>query len=235
MTLPAPAAFNLRIDELRHETAELIHLSLSGSTEEFKKAYRVPGQYLQVSLENLKPGFFAIASGPGEAGIELLIKRGNPLTDAIALKKAGSELQASLPMGKGFPLEQAQQGTIFLVGVGSGIAPLRAMAHVLLQERSKWGRIILIYGARTPCNFPYQAEMDAWNRNGIEVTKVCSRPEEGSWKGPVGRVHDALRILKPNFDPGSTAFVCGMKGMVDDVKVALGGLGLGSERIFQNF
>jgi NAD(P)H-flavin reductase len=230
-----PVFYRLEIIDTRDETPLLRHLSLAGATAEFLNAYTVPGQYVQVQAGDNKPGFFAIASGPGEQTIELLVKRGSPSADAIAQKKRGDSLDVSTPVGKGYPLDAARGGDVFLIGVGSGIAPLRAVMHAILKERSAFKRVVFIYGARTGCAFPYLSEFDAWAAKDVEIHKVCSQPVANSWNGRVGRVQDALLWRETPVDAGSSAFVCGMKSMVEDVKNAFGKLGLPAEKIYQNF
>jgi len=236
MTQPAPPVFmDLTVSNSLAESHELTHMSLSGATPEFLAGYQTPGQYVQVRTGGLKPGFFAISSAPGRSQIDLLIKRGSPLADAIVSTPAGGTLQVSPPAGRGYPFEQARGRNLLVIGVGSGIAPLRAVIQSIIDKRDDYGAVSFIYGARTPASIPYKAEMDAWQKREIEVTRVCSQPGEGTWSGPLGRVHDVLVQKHAQLDPRCAAFVCGMKAMVEDVKSTLGNLGLPPERVFQNF
>lgn len=225
---------NLTILETRRETSELEHLRV-GAPEAYRAAYLTPGQYVQVRIEGHKPGFYAIANAPGAADLELLVKRGSPVSDAIVAKKTGDILEASLPMGRGYPFDQALGRDVFAIGVGSGITPLRALIQAVLKERSRYGRVRFVYGARTACAFPYESEIGSWPAHGLEVTRICSRPAENTWRGPVGRVQDVLLAEKDAPAPGGVAYVCGMKSMVADVKAALAKLGLPEDRVYQNF
>jgi sulfhydrogenase subunit gamma (sulfur reductase) len=220
--------------EIHNETPELLHLSLQEPGPEFRAAYTVPGQYIQIRHGDLKPGFFALASGPKHKDVDLLIKRGSPLTNIIAEMRAGDAVEATVPQGKGYPLAQAKGRDVFLVGVGSGIAPLRALMHELLRERSAYGRIVFVYGARASNAFPYAAEVQSWKSQNVDVTCACSQPAAGTWSGPVGRVQACL-AAREKVDAQSAVFVCGMKPMVEDVKTAFTKLGLADGRIFQNF
>jgi NAD(P)H-flavin reductase len=235
MSSPTPPAFHpVPIAELRDETPELFHLTLQAPAE-FLSAYTIPGQYVQMQLEPHKPGFFAIASGPSKERLEFLIKRGAPAADAIAAKKPGETLHVTAPSGKGYALMQAQGRDVYLVGVGSGLAPLRALMHTLLSRRSDYGKIHLLYGARKSHFFPYSTEVKQWANAGVAVTQVCSRPDAGSWSGATGHVQDYFKSTRPTVAAGSAVFVCGMKPMVEGVKAVFGEFGIGSDRIFQNF
>src|SRR5476651_73650 len=141
MSTPAAPVFVLLIiDEIRAETSELIHLSLIAPPE-FLKAYSVPGQYVQIAIEGMKPSFFAIANGPSSERLEFLIKRGSPAAEIIAAKKPGDSLQVSAPAGKGYPLVHAQGRDVYVIGVGSGIAPLRALMHTIMARRTDFAHI----------------------------------------------------------------------------------------------
>lgn len=229
-----PAFTDLRIAQLRHETPEHIHVDLDAPAG-LLKAYALPGQYVRVQAEGQKPGFFAIACGPAHEKLELLVKTGSPLASIIAAKKVGDTLSVSAPEGKGYALAHAKGQHVYAVGVGSGIAPLRALIHALLKSKSEYKGIHLYYGARKSTHFPYAKEMDAWAADGVRVTKICSQPDHGTWSGEVGRIQNVIRAKKPVIDPQSAVFICGMKPMVEEVTAAFGELGLQRERVFQNF
>jgi NAD(P)H-flavin reductase len=231
---PPPVFTPLKVADVHAETHELVHLALSGASTEFMSAYSTPGQYVQIKVGTNKPGFFALASAPGEAPLELLIKRGSPISDAIVAINIGEPLEVSAPAGKGYPLAQSRGKDLFLVGVGSGMAPLRAVVHYVLKNRGDFKRVVFVYGART-CAFPYQNEFENWRRGDVELTCVCSQPHAGSWSGPVGRVQHIIEKDHSNIGADSNVFCCGMKAMVEDVKSAFTKLGLAADRIHQNF
>lgn len=236
MSQPAPPVFiDLKIAAAHAETPELCHVSLTGAPPEFLAAHTAPGQYVQIRAGGNKPGFFALASAPGRPQIELLIKRGSPIADAIISTPVGATLQVSPPAGRGYPMEQARGRSLFVIGVGSGIAPLRAVIQSVIDQRDAYGRVCLIYGARNSGGFPYCAEMASWKTRSIDVIQVCSQPAAGTWNGTVGRVQHALLAGHAQIDPASAAFVCGMKAMVEDVKAALMKLGLPADRVYQNY
>lgn len=103
---------------------------------ETAKEYKVPGQYVQVRLnEETKPLFLAIASPPDEenASFEFLIKKTDDngwITDA----SSGTTVEISQVLGNGFPIEENLEGfkydfptqNVLLFAAGSGIAPLKA-------------------------------------------------------------------------------------------------------------
>ncbi|MCZ7645454.1 MAG: hypothetical protein M5U26_09250 [Planctomycetota bacterium] len=231
----APEFHAVPLAEVRAETPELVHLALNGVPAALREAYGTPGQYVQIREGDGKPGFFALASGPGREGFEFLIKRGPPLAEALAGKKAGQDLSISAPAGKGFPAAEAVGRALFLVGVGSGLAPLRAAAHAVLDGRLKPRAVRFYYGARRPDAIPYAAETKAWAAQGIEFHAICSQPPGGVWNGRTGRVQALLEECGAHVAPDACVFACGMKDMVADAKRILAAHGLPESRVFLNF
>jgi NAD(P)H-flavin reductase len=127
--------------------------------------YKVPGQYVQVRLNNeddTKPLFLAIASPPApeNAVFEFLIKKtdGN---EWMTSASAGTKVEISQVLGGGFPMEENLDGfkydfptqNILLFGAGSGIAPLRAAmesGQLNVAKAGEGGRTArLYYGVQT--------------------------------------------------------------------------------------
>lgn len=232
---PQPVFHPVKLSEARQETPWLSHLALADVPAEVLAAYKTPGQYVQIREGDGKPGFFAVACGPGRGTLEFLIKRGTPLADLLTAKRPGETLQIAAPAGKGYPLESARGHDLYLCGVGSGIAPLRAVVHAVLQDRDAFGAVKFYYGARKREDFPYADELSAWLARGVEVTRVCSQPEPGTWNSAVGRIQNVLRERRPMAAPGACVFACGMKPLVEDLKVLFPDLGVPADRVFQNF
>jgi NAD(P)H-flavin reductase len=224
----------LAIASSRQETHELAHLELA-APDDYLDAYTTPGQYIQIKIGDLKPGFFALASAPHERRIELLVKHDSPLAAAVVARNAGDSVSVSLPQGKGFPIKEALGNDVFIVGVGSGIAPLRGLVREMLIDAKAYGQMHFLYGARTRDSFPFAQEIESWAERGIDVARVCSQPATGTWDGHMGRIQDLVRARAKSIHAQSAVYVCGMKAMVEDVKAAFAEKGLAPGRVFQNF
>lgn len=232
---PDPVFQPVTISETGPASRELVKMVLAQPPAGLLAAYTTPGQYVQIRESEGKPGFFAIACGPGQGRIELLIKRGSPLADLIAAKRSGETLSISAPAGKGYPMAEARGRDVVLFAAGSGIAPLRAVIHTILKDRGAFKSVRLFYGARSAASFAFEEEIDAWSSAGIEITRSCSQPGDQAWTGPRGHVQDAFREAGPELDAGACVFACGMKGMVEGVKAACEACGVPAARVFQNF
>ena len=201
--------------------------------------YTIPGQYLQIREPGAeKAGIFAIASAPGADGaFEFLIKEQppsnwSPGTGWLTSGSAGLKLEMSQVMGSGFKIAPVldQVDSVLLFAAGSGISPIRST----IESGMLAGKDVrLYYGARTLDMMAYQDKFAAWEKLGVSVTPVISKPEGTSWKGATGYVQE---IAKEKGVPKRSALlVCGMKGMFEGVKALAKEAGLADEMVMANF
>jgi NAD(P)H-flavin reductase len=193
------------------------------------------GQYVEVRAEGERPGYFAIASGPEQPGIiDLLVKEGEGVAGRLYGAATGDLIEVSDPRGPGFPKADLVGRNVILIGVGSGMAPLRSVIQSILAARHEYGeRVMLIYGARTPFHIPFRGEIAKW-RAQIEVYKAMSRPGDTDWSGYVGYVQhivEGLDLPREN----AIACVCGMPPMVEAIKERLAALGIPEDDVYLNF
>jgi NAD(P)H-flavin reductase len=194
----------------------------------------VPGQYVKVALDGAGEGFFAIASGPSPTGarIDLLLKLGSPVTDAIAGLSPGDVARMTTAQGKGFPIDRVAGGDLVLVATGSGISPIHSVLETVAGRRSEFGKVSLYFGARTPSAFAYREAFDAWRASQIDIFPVVSRPADTGWTGLTGYVHTHLGGLHLST---AMAFLCGQKPMVEAVRKELVERGMPADSIYLNF
>ena len=194
-----------------------------------------PGQVVKLRCEGHKHGYFALANAPRPDGAgELLLKRGTPLADAlIAAAAPGATLQATAPLGPGFPLADARDRDVLLFAAGSGITPIRALLQWLLARPH--GRIALYYGQRSDRDFAYVEEHAAWRAAGVHLVLCASQPSP-SWTGARGYVQTVARELNLHeiAVDNAVAYLCGMRSMIDGVRVELLQCGLPEARVFLN-
>ena len=98
-----------------------------------------------------------------------------------------------------------------------------------IRDRSLYGRIVLLTGARTPGDLLYADELERWRRDGVEVAVTVDRADIG-WSGEVGLV---TSLIEPaGLAPGNTvAFVCGPDVMMRFAADALAACGIPASRI----
>jgi len=226
--------FEITVVDRHPSAANLTELDLDARGTPIPASHQRAGQYLKLSLPGKGEGFFAIASAPGARGevLELLIKSGSALADALVTLPVGARVQATAAQGKGFALEAARGRRVLLFATGSGISAVRSLIGVILQDRASYGEVSLYFGVRTPDAFAYATELDRWEQAGLRVIRTVSRPGDTGWQGLQGYVQTHVP-LEPLAE--AAAFLCGQKGMVQGVTEALERQGLPRERIFLNF
>jgi NAD(P)H-flavin reductase len=135
------------------------------------------------------------------------------------------------PFGSHWPLEQATGKDIVIVAGGIGLAPLRSTLYQIMAQRERYGRVSLIYGARTPDDILYHKECERWQkRSDLDVYLTVDRATS-SWEGSVGLV--TKLIPRASFDPLNTmALICGPEVMMRFSALELEKRDVASENIF---
>jgi NAD(P)H-flavin reductase len=146
----------------------------------------------------------------------------------------GDRVPVSAPRGPGFPLARAAGRPLWLIGTGSGVAPLKAVVEALLPHRSRYADVHLLYGVRHADELAYTARFGEWAGRGVRVVPVVSQPRPRTWDGPTGRVQDHLPA-KIEHPAEAWFFLCGLPEMDREVAAALLQRGVAPDQIFRNY
>jgi NAD(P)H-flavin reductase len=127
--------------------------------------------------------------------------------------KKGDVIGLRGPFGSGWPVEEAVGKDVVIVTGGIGLAPLRPAIYHILQHRKEYGRVVILYGARSPRDILYPNELQQWrSRFDLQVRVTVDQSQE-DWSGTVGVV--TILIPKARFDAANTvAMVCGPEIMM---------------------
>jgi NAD(P)H-flavin reductase len=156
-------------------------------------------------------------------------------TRAICDAAPGDVLGVRGPFGRPWPMQQLEGADVLVVAGGIGLAPLRSAILALLARRERYGRLVLLYGGRSPEQLLYAAELEDWAERGLDVavTVDSAGPE---WLGHVGVVPQLLRRTLaevPSVEPRNTlALLCGPEGMMRFTVASLARGGIGGERVY---
>ncbi|MDQ6988539.1 MAG: FAD-binding oxidoreductase [Mariprofundaceae bacterium] len=197
----------------------------------------IAGQCMRLNVleqADLPPAYFAIASSPHEKNhYDFVVKDVAPLSHALLQLEEGDEIEVEGPMGKGFDLSQDAGKHIILMGVGTGIAPLRSVWLDIIKNREKYGKVSIYAGFLTAMHHLLTDELESLAEHDVQVS-ISLATGHNDWHGPVGYVQHALENDKP--DPDNTV-VClaGMNVMVDACSETLQQLGFDDEQVRLNF
>lgn len=135
------------------------------------------------------------------------------------------------PFGSSWPITQAEGKDVVIAAGGIGLAPLRSVMYYIISHREKFGKAVLLYGARTPADILYRRELEHWRAHfDLEVYVTVDRAT-GSWRGSVGVV--TRLIPRAPFDPQNTvAMVCGPEIMMRFTAAELEKRGVVQENIY---
>jgi anaerobic sulfite reductase subunit B len=193
-------------------------------------------------IEPPRPGQFTMlyAFGVGEVPISVsALGRGQELVQTIraigAVSRAlcaadgGDMIGVRGPFGTQWRLDVAEGRDLLIVAGGIGLAPLRPVLLTALEQRTRYGRVVLLVGARSPDDLLFTRELETWRRRGVEVRVTVDRAGAG-WKGDVGLVTRFIdgAVVQP---AATTAFVCGPEIMMRVCAHALVNLGVAAEDI----
>ncbi len=189
-----------------------------------------PGQFVQVSVLGAGEVPISLCSSPSEDGyFELCVRKIGLVTGAMDSLKKGDELGIRGPYGNGFSIEQLKGQDLLFVAGGIGLAPLRSVIKYVFDNRDDYGRVTILYGARTKEDIIFAEELHRWNKvSNIEVLTTIDRPQEG-WDGHVGVVTTLLREVQHPAE--YKALVCGPAIMIHFAIKELLDLGLKEEDI----
>jgi len=151
-------------------------------------------------------------------------------TAAICATAPGGVLGVRGPFGRGWPVQQLEGGDVVIAAGGIGLPPLRPAILRMLARRERYGRLVLLYGGRSPDQLLYPEQLREWEQRGLEVrvTVDSAGPE---WLGHVGVVTRLVRRVE--LDPArTTVLCCGPEVMMRFLVSAFGAAGIGPDRIY---
>ena len=194
----------------------------------------IPGQVAVLSVAGEVPAYFAFASAPEDAELEVLVKQKMGASNLILDMKPGEQIELLEVTGYGFALDEQKGKDLVFVAMGTGVAPLRSALRHVLKRKDEFGQLVVLYGARTPDDFCYRDETQSWEDAGVELRQVISRPDGHDWSGPTGYVQTLLDHVLPDLN-SPVALVCGSREMIAQTRDRLQQMGFAPEAILTNY
>lgn len=193
----------------------------------------LPGQYIDLLIEDGRRRSFSLANRPNGETLELHVRvtpsgrfanwAANEMPERAILRLEG-------PLGA-FYLREDSARPIVMVAGGTGIAPIHAMLEELLT-RGTGRNVHLLWGVRSLRDLYLDARLREWAtmHPHFRYTPVLSEPD-ADWRGARGLVHEALLQAHPSLD-GLEAYLSGPPVMVRAGKDACIRAGVDADHLY---
>ena len=138
------------IAEIRQDTPDVKTFRVV-STEGEKMFEHIPGQCAMLSVPGVGEAMISITSSPTETYyMEFSVKKCGHLTSWLHAAEPGQQITVRGPYGRNFPVEGEFKGKdlLFIAG-GIGLAPLRSVINYVRHYRNNYGKVVVVYGARS--------------------------------------------------------------------------------------
>jgi len=218
----------VRVTRVRREMAGVTTLELTPAS-----AFAfVPGQFNMLYMFGLGEVAISLSGDPAEDHwIVHTVRAVGAVSQAITRLRRNDVIGVRGPYGSYWPILDSEGSDVVMVAGGLGLAPLRPVIYHVLAHRERYGRVVVLYGARGPADILYRRELEAWRRRlDLDITVTVDHAA-ADWRRNVGVV-PAL-IGRTLIDPDhAIAMVCGPEIMMRFTIDALQQRGLALDRIF---
>jgi len=192
--------------------------------------------------ESIHHRLYTIADTPqtessGKPEVTIVVRRCNYIDDYsgeeyrgassnyICDRKPGDHLTITGPFGMPFKVPENKNANLFLIGLGTGIAPFRALVRHIYQQVGGWkGKVRLLYGAQSGLELLYMNDKRDdfaryYDEGTFEAFKALSpRP---NWADPIAwdyaieqRAEEIWDMLS---DAGTYVYVAGLQQIRDSL------------------
>jgi NAD(P)H-flavin reductase len=226
-----------RLSRMRRETRDTFTIALEPMSSDSGVSF-APGQFTMLYVFGVGEVPISISGDPTRTGggvappiLVHTIRAVGTVTRAIRALKRGDFVGVRGPFGSRWPVEEARGNDVIIVAGGIGLAPLRPVVYFLLANRQRYGKIVLLYGTRTPQDLLYRRELERWRGRFDLNVQVTVDSSKGEWSGHVGVV--TRLISRIEFEPlSTTVMMCGPEIMMRFSVHELLTRGVGPEHIW---
>ena len=201
--------------------------------DEEKFAYRA-GQFAELSIPGVGEIPIGIASSPVEKGfVKFTVFKAGKVTSHLHTMKVGDIMGLRGPLGNCYPWEKLEGKNVFIIGGGFAFTTLRSSIKYMLDpaNRSRFGDIHMVYGARSPGMILYRDELIEWEkRDDINIHLTIDR-EAPNWDYHVGLGPNIAEKVGPPGNDDTYAIACGPPIMIKFTLPVLEKLGYAKDHI----
>jgi len=225
----------MRIEEIIDETADTRTFRLVFQDPTVGESFRFSaGQFGEYSVFGEGESTFCIASSPTRKGyIECSFRAVGKVTQALRRLGVGDTVGFRGPYGNTFPIDRMKGHSVVFVAGGIALAPMRCVIWNVLDLRSEFKDVTIVYGAKTVGDLVYKRELEEWGkRTDVKLWQaVDPGGQTPDWKGEVGLIPNVLAKAAPSSED-AFAVVCGPPIMIKFTLPVLTKLGFDEEHIY---
>jgi NAD(P)H-flavin reductase len=194
-----------------------------------------PGQFNMLLVPGVGEAAISISGDPTRPGLLWhTIRAVGGVTGQLLHIRRGDYVGVRGPFGVPWPVDALEGRDLVVLAGGIGLAPLRPVLYHVLRHRRRYGRVTLLYGARSPADVLFKrdlARLRARGRGrGIHVEVTVDHADAG-WHGDVGLV--TRLIPRAAIEPLRTsALLCGPEVMMRSARADLARLGMADRDIY---
>ncbi len=225
----------MRIEEIIDETADTRTFRLVFQDPTVGESFRFSaGQFGEYSVFGEGESTFCIASSPTRKGyIECSFRAVGKVTQALRRLGVGDTVGFRGPYGNTFPIDRMKGHSVVFVAGGIALAPMRCVIWNVLDLRSEFKDVTIVYGAKSVGDLVYKRELEEWGkRPDVRLWQaVDPGGQTPDWRGEVGLIPNVLAKAAPSSED-AFAIVCGPPIMIKFTLPVLAKLGFDEDHIY---
>lgn len=216
--VPLPAI----IEDIRGETIDTKTFRVRFADKNLADTFEYKqGQFMELSVVGAGEAPISITSSPSRKGfLEFTIRAMGKVTKSIHDLRKGDTLYLRGPYGNSFPFEELKGKNLYFIAGGIGLAPVRSLINLVMDNRKDFQHIKILYGARTPDDLCFKSELEEWKKiPDTEVWLTVDKPCTG-WGCRIGVVTELWKDT--NVSPeNAVTILCGPPIMIKFVAIKL--------------
>lgn len=192
---------------------------LNGGGEAFQD-YK-PGQFAFMSAWGVGEAPFGIASVPRRGKLlDFAVNRLGSVTSELHQLGVGDLVGVRGPLGNYFPMDKFVGKNLIVIGGGIGGAPLRPVIQTVLDDRSDYGHLTILWAARNPSLLVFTEEYDEWRNSPDTDLFLTVDQADDHWTYNVGLITELIKRVAPSPENAVT-IICGPPIMIHFVNKLL--------------
>ncbi len=221
-----------RVQKMNHLADDVMQIFIKLPASE--RLQFLPGQYIDILLEDGRHRSFSIANAPhDDEFLELhirLVEKGLFTPRVFNSMQNKDLLRIEGPHGSFFYHEDSNKDLLLMAG-GTGFAPIKGIIEHLISEQVT-RPVYLYWGVRTEADLYMRELAEKWavELDNIQFIPVLSDADDG-WSGRTGYVHEAVLA---DFDDLSIfdVYTCGPPAMIKSAEQSFQEKGMKKNQFF---